>query len=299
MIRSGLLIGVLCWSLSGIAHELSAITITKTVAAPVATVWDLWTTETGLRSFFGSDAHVDLQTGGSYEVLFDTSAPIGYQGSEGCTVISMDQQKRLQFSWNAPPKFGEAYRKCNTQVTVTMEEIAPYTTKITLTHEGWGDGGKWPDIHSYFTKAWGYVMDQLEKRCEKEWMRDFTSWVGLWKTMDGREIYEEWKLGDNKLEGSSFTRKDEQRIHSEDLELIWKPDGVYYTPAVMNQNNGNPIPFKLVKMDGTSWTFENPEHDFPQQIIYQRIGNELKAYVKGMMNGKEKVFTFTYSTTRL
>ena len=299
MVRLSFLLFASLMALGLDAHPLEPISYTKVVAAPASTVWELWTTESGLRSFFGRDAHVELKAGGAYEVLMDTSAPTGFQGSEGCSIISIDPQKQLQFTWNAPPKFGEEYRKCNTQVTVTLEEIGPYTTKVTLVHDGWGEGGKWHEIHSYFSKAWGLVMNQLEKRCEKEWIRDFTSWVGLWKTLDGRDIYEEWTIGDNKLKGSSFTMKDHERMQAESLELMWKSDGVYYIPAVMNQNGGKPVPFKLTKMDGTSWTFENPEHDFPQQIIYQRVGNELKAYVKGTMNGKEKVFTFTYTTTRM
>ena len=43
--------------------------------------------------------------------------------------------------------------------------------------------------------------------------------------------------------------------------------------------------FVLVSLDGQSVVFENPEHDFPQRIIYRRVGDQLKARIEGEVNG--------------
>jgi hypothetical protein len=44
--------------------------------------------------------------------------------------------------------------------------------------------------------------------------------------------------------------------------------------------------FPLKEMSGTRAVFENPQHDFPQRIIYWKDGNDLRARIEGTMNGK-------------
>jgi hypothetical protein len=46
--------------------------------------------------------------------------------------------------------------------------------------------------------------------------------------------------------------------------------------------------FKLVSLEGTSAVFENPQHDFPQRIIYKREGDKLQARIEGTMGGKAR-----------
>ena len=46
--------------------------------------------------------------------------------------------------------------------------------------------------------------------------------------------------------------------------------------------------FKLVSAEGSSVMFENPQHDFPQRIIYKREGDRLQARIEGTMNGKAR-----------
>lgn len=54
----------------------------------------------------------------------------------------------------------------------------------------------------------------------------------------------------------------------EQIQLVYRDKEFYYIATVPDQNNGNPIEFKLVKTEGTVYTFENPKHDFPQRIVY-------------------------------
>jgi hypothetical protein len=45
--------------------------------------------------------------------------------------------------------------------------------------------------------------------------------------------------------------------------------------------------------------FENPLHDFPQRIIYQRDGTEgLKARIEGVSNGRQKAFDYPMQRTQ-
>lgn len=45
-------------------------------------------------------------------------------------------------------------------------------------------------------------------------------------------------------------------------------------------------PFKMIEMAANKVVFENPEHDFPQRIIYEREGDTLTARIEGTQNGE-------------
>ena len=66
-----------------------------TVAAPVAEIWQAWTTEEGALTFFAPKANVELAIGGRYEMLFDPAAPPGSQGGEGLKILSYLPEEML------------------------------------------------------------------------------------------------------------------------------------------------------------------------------------------------------------
>lgn len=133
------------------------------VDAPVADVWSAWTTVEGLTSFFAPRARMELRVGGPFEILFDSTAPAGLQGSEGCVVLGFEPGKLLSFSWNAPPKFPNV-RKERTRVDLHFEAVDASRTKVTLVETGWGEGDEWDQVYQYFNVAWGYVMGAFKER---------------------------------------------------------------------------------------------------------------------------------------
>ncbi|MBN1213774.1 MAG: SRPBCC domain-containing protein [candidate division Zixibacteria bacterium] len=146
-------------------REPSDMMLTREIVVPASLeqVWRAWTTTGGVKTFFSSEAEVELTLGGKYEIYFVPSAPPGLRGSEGCRVLSYLPMKMLSFEWNAPPKF-EMLRKVHTQVVLTFDEIDANSVKVTLSHHGWGKGDRWREVYDYFDSAWGYVLDNLKKR---------------------------------------------------------------------------------------------------------------------------------------
>jgi len=106
---------------------------------------------------------MELRVGGPFEILFDSTAPAGSQGSEGCVVLGFEPEKLLSFSWNAPPKFPNV-RKLRTRVDLHFTPVDASHTKVTLVSTGWGEGEEWEKVYEYFTVAWGYVMGALKER---------------------------------------------------------------------------------------------------------------------------------------
>jgi uncharacterized protein YndB with AHSA1/START domain len=133
------------------------------VAAPVRQVWEAWTTQEGVTTFFAPKANVELAIGGRYEMFFDLDAPVGSQGGEGLKVLSYLPQEMLSFEWNAPPRFPNV-RGERTWVVVQLEPQQEDTTRVRLTHVGWRGGEEWDQVFAYFVRAWDIVLGRLEHR---------------------------------------------------------------------------------------------------------------------------------------
>ena len=50
--------------------------------------------------------------------------------------------------------------------------------------------------------------------------------------------------------------------------------------------------FPLVRLSGQEVVFENPQHDFPQRVIYRREGDLLTGRIEGREGGETKAFDF-------
>jgi uncharacterized protein YciI len=112
---------------------------------------------------------------------------------------------------------------------------------------------------------------------------------GTWK-MENKNNYEHWdKINDNTMKGFSFTSNSGEILVYEYLEIFKSKKGIVYTATVLNQNQGRGISFKLNKV-GDTYSFENPNHDFPQRISYKKI-SETEVFVE-VSDGKQNGFSF-------
>lgn len=101
---------------------------------------------------------------------------------------------------------------------------------------------------------------------------------GTWK-MEDKEVYEHWDLlNENSLKGISYANRNGVIVIMEYLEISNIQKEVLYSATVVDQNNGDPIYFKLIQSDSL-FVFVNPYHDFPQKIVYHKI-DEQKLFVE-------------------
>jgi uncharacterized protein YndB with AHSA1/START domain len=122
------------------------------VNASLDDVWNAWTTEAGIKTFFAPDCKVELQPDGPYEIYFDPDAPECERGGEGLRIMSVQPNKMLSFTWNAPPSLPEV-RGQRTHVVLRFYQEGD-ATRVTLYHDGWGTGGQWDQSFDYFQRAW-------------------------------------------------------------------------------------------------------------------------------------------------
>ena len=210
------------------------ITYKITIPTPRSEVWRAWTTVDGARTFFSPDCKIDLKPGGAYEMYFNLSAPAGDKGGEGMILLAIHPEKMLSFTWNAPPDL-PSVRGQMTHVTISLDEIDPANTLVTLKHDGWGEGGEWDLAYEYFTRAWGeVVLPRLKYRFEQgpvDWdnpkLSDFENFVELMKSYGDDKVYVHCQLN---WRASSFVylyRITQLGVSIEealqDLTAIWQP----------------------------------------------------------------------------
>ena len=114
---------------------------------------------------------------------------------------------------------------------------------------------------------------------------DFNFLIGKWEADFGNfKYYEDWQNENEKIIGSGYRIKEGKKFDGEKLLLMNIHGYISYIAVVGKQQ---PILFALVESGDSNYVFENEEHDFPQQIIYQFINNNfIKVFVKGILKGE-------------
>lgn len=127
---------------------------------------------------------------------------------------------------------------------------------------------------------------------ELDWM------VGYWLSCDGRgQTAEVWiGAGSGLLVGAthatgptgpSFEHARIGRIEDGRLAFFASPGGA---PAVA---------FPLAGLEQRRATFENPDHDFPQRVIYAQDGDTLTGRIEGMMQGEPQSVEWRYDRAQV
>lgn len=87
------------------------------------------------------------------------------------------------------------------------------------------------------------------------------------------------------------TRKPGQPIAYEFMTITTQPAGATFTAYVAGQP---PTPFVLQPGKPGEAVFENPEHDFPQRVIYRRCDADLCARIEGTVGGQVQAMDWRY-----
>ncbi len=110
--------------------------------------------------------------------------------------------------------------------------------------------------------------------------------AGSWEGTAGKASVEEhWTpVAGGTLFGVSRTIVEDKTVAFEFLRIETRADGIFY---VAQPNGRPPTDFKLTRLEGTEVAFENPQHDFPQRIIYRKnTDGTLHARVEGERDGQ-------------
>lgn len=126
---------------------------------------------------------------------------------------------------------------------------------------------------------------------------DDLSWLaGCWQlTGNKRETLEQWmKPSGGMMLGMSRTVVEGKTREFEYLRIHRDESGdIHYVAIPSGQTETS---FKLIRWSTTELVFENPEHDFPQRIIYTWKGEgEMEVRIEGLRGGKARAIDFLFT----
>ena len=122
---------------------------------------------------------------------------------------------------------------------------------------------------------------------------DDVAWLsGCWRS-DGRgaEVNEQWmKPAGNMMLGMSQTVANGKTREYEFMRIVQEENGdIFFVAKPSSEEEAR---FRLTSASDREARFENPEHDFPQRIIYRRDGDSLVGRIEGVSNGKQRAVDF-------
>ncbi|HSW53802.1 MAG TPA: DUF6265 family protein [Ignavibacteriaceae bacterium] len=109
---------------------------------------------------------------------------------------------------------------------------------------------------------------------------------GTWKMISDKiEYYEEWRLiNGSELIGIGFSIEEGDTVLSEELYVKKFADKWAYIALPLNQTI---TLFALSEYSENKFIFENQEHDYPQNIIYEFTADgKLNAATEGIIEGE-------------
>lgn len=89
--------------------------------------------------------------------------------------------------------------------------------------------------------------------------------------------------GAGMMMGFSRTMRGDRTVEFEYIRIEPRDGVLVYVPTI----RGKETVFKAAKVGANEAVFENPEHDFPQRIIYRGGGDSLTARIESMDGNRE------------
>lgn len=129
----------------------------------------------------------------------------------------------------------------------------------------------------------GNIKDDFKKL---DWLEGRWTRSGM---KPGRMAQESWqKMSPTEWRGLGVNMKGTDTAFVEKLKIVLKDEDIYYVADIAE--NKEPVYFKLTAITNTGFVCENPQHDFPKKIAYQKDGNRIKATISG--DGKSIDYLF-------
>ena len=121
-------------------------------------------------------------------------------------------------------------------------------------------------------------------------IRDLNGLAGEWESYEGVVFNENWRVVNKRLlEGEGVSLNGSDTAFFESLNISKVGDSIYY--QVFFGDDPGSVDFLLIDATKNSWTFINPDNEFPQKIYYKLESDSiLNVTVSDMEVNKKQFF---------
>ncbi len=135
------------------------------IDAPLAQVWDAFTTEEGIESWMTPLAEVDLRVGGSIQTNYNPQGTIGDETTIVHRILSLEPQRMLSSRVEkAPAGFPHAKVVEQAWGVWYFEPLGVNRTHIRLVSAGWGSGPDWDAAETFFQAGNEWTLNKLKEK---------------------------------------------------------------------------------------------------------------------------------------
>jgi uncharacterized protein YndB with AHSA1/START domain len=132
----------------------------------LATVWENFTTETGVSTWMVAKARMDLRTGGTLRTLYDQSKSLDDSSAIVLGIAAFLPKELLIYKIHLNGAFPEKCRQedQNLQEILQFRAEGEHRTIVTSSMVGWGTGPDWDKAYQFFERGNIWTFGKLVER---------------------------------------------------------------------------------------------------------------------------------------
>jgi uncharacterized protein YndB with AHSA1/START domain len=139
------------------------------INAPVAAVWNVWTTGDGYKALGVALADVDLRIGGLIRSRYSATGVLGDEETIENRILAFEPQRMIAIRIERTPKsfpFKEAWKKTWTVITLTAD-LGGTRTHIRIASMGYGTDEESMAMRKFFEAGNAETIETLQKHLGK------------------------------------------------------------------------------------------------------------------------------------
>jgi len=164
-IRSALFLTLLLSAGAPHAQNLEPLVHEGVIEAPIAAVWDAWTTSEGLESWLAPHAEIDLRIGGKMRSNYDAGASLDDPQSIENTILAFDPLRMFSIRVSkAPANFPFAEVVMDMWTVVYLDAVDAARTRIRVVGLGFTADPQSQAMRNFFEQGNAATIRQLQQR---------------------------------------------------------------------------------------------------------------------------------------
>ncbi len=138
------------------------------IEAPLADVWNAYTTESGYTAWAAPKARIDLRVGGTMLTQYGPNAEIGDPGTNTLHIVNYVPQRLLTLRAEIADNWPEVMKQDGERLTnvILFEAITPNRTRIESFGIGYGPSPEYENLLQFFVTANRSLYVELKRVLE-------------------------------------------------------------------------------------------------------------------------------------